>query len=162
MGFYLLLKTSGKTLSNKHSLKLLDSAKKSATDLIKTTSKLATLKIAEVTGDLIGNKTADKITNTSKASSQNSWKTAKREAENIELNIEIPKEICIAPEKRQQILGELRLIEYINKMGHHKIINLLDYQTTQPSKFGTKNWVKINNQSNGIYETVKLNLNLEC
>ena len=110
MGFYLLPKTSGKTLSNKYSLKLLDSAKKSATDLIKTASKLATLKIDEVTGDLIGNKTADKITNTSKASSQNSWKTAKREAENIELNIEIPKEICIAPEKRQQILGELRLI----------------------------------------------------
>ena len=37
-------------------------------------------------------------------------------------------------------------------MGHHKIINLLDYQTTPPSKFGTKNWVEINNQSNGIYE----------
>ena len=47
-------------MSNKYSQKLLDSAKKSTTDPIKTTSKRAIPKTAEATGDLIGNKIADK------------------------------------------------------------------------------------------------------
>ena len=38
----------------------------SATDATKTTSKRAIQKTAEATGDLIGNKIADKITSTSK------------------------------------------------------------------------------------------------
>ena len=46
--------------------KLLDSAKTSTIDAIKTTSKKATQKTAETTGDLIGNKIADKITSVSK------------------------------------------------------------------------------------------------
>ena len=52
----------GKNLSNKYSKKLLDSAKKSATDAIKTASKRAIQKTEEATGDLTGNKIADKIT----------------------------------------------------------------------------------------------------
>ena len=55
-----------KKLSNKYSHKRLDSAKKSTTDAIKTASKRAIQKIAEATGDLIGNKTADRITSVSK------------------------------------------------------------------------------------------------
>ena len=51
----------GKSLSNKYGQKLLDSAKKSTTDAIKTASR-AIQKTAEATGDLIGNKIADKIT----------------------------------------------------------------------------------------------------
>ena len=51
-----------KSLSNKYSQKLLDSAKKSTTDAIKTASKRAIQKTAEATGDLIGNKITDKIT----------------------------------------------------------------------------------------------------
>ena len=46
----------GKSLSNKYGQKLLDSAKKSTTDAIKTASKIAIQKTAEATGDLIGNK----------------------------------------------------------------------------------------------------------
>ena len=46
--------------------KLLDQAKKLATDALKTSSKRVIQKIAEVTGDLIGNKIADKITKVSK------------------------------------------------------------------------------------------------
>ena len=42
--------------------KLLDSTKKSATDAIKTASKRAIQKTTEATGDLIGNKIADKTT----------------------------------------------------------------------------------------------------
>ena len=45
-----------KNMSNKYSQKLVDTAKKSATDAIKTTSKSAIQKAAEATGDLIGNK----------------------------------------------------------------------------------------------------------
>ena len=46
-------------MSYKSSQKLLDSAKKSTIDAIKTASKRAIEKIAEVTGDLIGNKITD-------------------------------------------------------------------------------------------------------
>ena len=49
-------------MSNRYSQKLLGSAKKSTTDAIKTASKRAIQKNAQATGDLIGNKTADKIT----------------------------------------------------------------------------------------------------
>ena len=55
-------------LSNKYSQKLLDTAEKSTTDAIKTISKRAIQKTAEATGDLIGNKIADKITSDSKKS----------------------------------------------------------------------------------------------
>ena len=55
-----------KNMSNKYGQKLLDSVKKSTTDAIKTTSKRANPKTSEATGDLIGNKTADKTTSLSK------------------------------------------------------------------------------------------------
>ena len=65
-GFLSFAKNMGKSLSNKYGQKLLDSAKKSTTDAIKTASKRAIQKTAEVTGDLIGNKFADKITSVPK------------------------------------------------------------------------------------------------
>ena len=55
-------KNLGKSLSNKYGQKPLDSAKKSTAAAIKTASKRAIQKTAEATGDLIGNKTDDKIT----------------------------------------------------------------------------------------------------
>ena len=63
----------GKHLSNKYGQKLLDSAKKSTTDAIKTTSKRTIQKTAEATGDLIGNKIADKITSVSKKNLQKNY-----------------------------------------------------------------------------------------
>ena len=71
MDFYPLLKIWVKSLSNKYGQKLLDSAKKSTTDAIKTASKRAIEKTTEATGDLIGNKIADKITSFSKKSNNN-------------------------------------------------------------------------------------------
>ena len=65
-GFLSFAKNMGKSLSNQYGEKLLDSDKKSTTDAIKTTSKRAIQKPAEATGDLIGNKTADKITSVTK------------------------------------------------------------------------------------------------
>ena len=96
----------GKGLSNKCSQKLLHSAKKSTTDAIKTASKRAIQKIAEATGDLIGNKIADKITSVSKKSAialQNN-----ETEEDVERAT--PKKRYISPEERQQIIDELSLV----------------------------------------------------
>ena len=54
-----------KNMSNKYSQKLANTAKKSTTDAIKTASKRAIKKTAEGSGDLVGNKIADKIRATS-------------------------------------------------------------------------------------------------
>ena len=69
-GFLSFAKNMGKSLSNKYGQKLLDSAKISTTNAIKTESKRAIQKRAEATGDLIGNKIADKITSISKQSTK--------------------------------------------------------------------------------------------
>ena len=58
-------------LSSEYSQKLLNHAKKSATDAVKTTSKKAIKKTAEAPGDLIGNKIVDKTIRVSKTSPQN-------------------------------------------------------------------------------------------
>ena len=91
---------------NKYSQKLLDSAKKSTTDAIKTASKRTIQKTAEATSDLIGNKIADKITSVPKKSN--------KELQNNETKVEVqratPKKRYISPEERQQIIDELRLV----------------------------------------------------
>ena len=69
-GFLSFAKHMGTCLSYKFSEKLLDTAKRSTTDAIKTASKRAIQKTSEATGDLIGNKIADKITNICKKSSR--------------------------------------------------------------------------------------------
>ena len=68
-GFLSFAKNMGKSLSNKYGQKLLHNAKNFTTDAIKTASKRAIQKAAEVTGDMIGNKNADKITSVSKKKS---------------------------------------------------------------------------------------------
>ena len=88
----------GKRLSNKYGQKLLDSAKKSTTDAIKTASKRAIQKIAEATGDLIGNKIADKIRSVSKkiATELHSKELTNN---NEDVEIAIPKKRYISPEE---------------------------------------------------------------
>ena len=63
-------KSISKNLCGKYSHKPLDSAKKSATDALKTSSTRAIQKITKATGDLIGNKIANKIIKVSKTSQQ--------------------------------------------------------------------------------------------
>ena len=70
MDFYLFAKNMGERLSNKFGQKLLDTAKKSTTDAVKTASDRAIQKTVEATGDLIGNKIADKIRSVSKKSAK--------------------------------------------------------------------------------------------
>ena len=82
--------------------KLVDTAKKSATDAIKTTSKRAIQKTSEATGDLVGNKIADKITSVSKKST----KKLPTIDEDVELTTH---KRYISPEERQQIIDELSL-----------------------------------------------------
>ena len=61
-GFLSFPKNIGKNLSNKYGQKLVDTAEKSATDALKPSNERAIQKTAEATGDLVGNKIADKIT----------------------------------------------------------------------------------------------------
>ena len=68
-GFLSFDKNMGKRLSNKYGQKLLDSAKKSTIDAIKTASKRAIQKTAETTSNLIGKKIADKLRSVSKKKS---------------------------------------------------------------------------------------------
>ena len=55
-----------RSMRNKYGKKLVDTA----TDAIKTSSKRVIQKAAEATGDLVGNKIADKITSVSKKSTK--------------------------------------------------------------------------------------------
>ena len=108
-GFLSFPKSMGKNLSNKYGQKLLNSAKKSTTDAIKTASKRKIQKTAEATGDLIGNKIADKITSVSRK------KFAKELPNNDETKEEdgkvtTHKIIYISPEERQQIINKFRLV----------------------------------------------------
>ena len=64
--FLSFAKNMDTNLSNKYDQKLIDSAKKSTMDVIKTASKRAIQKTAEATGDFNGNKIVDKITSFSK------------------------------------------------------------------------------------------------
>ena len=106
-GLLSFAKIIGKNISNKYSQKLVNSAKKSATDGIKTSSKRAIQTTAEGAGDLIGNKIADKITSVSKKSPKD---LHSKELSSNESNNKILKERYISPQERQQIIDELRLI----------------------------------------------------
>ena len=105
-GFLSFAKNMGKNLSNKYCQELLDSAKKSTTDPIKIASKRAIQKTAEATGDLIGNKIADKITITSEESTK---ELPNNEAE-VDLERATPKKRHISLEERQPIIEELSLV----------------------------------------------------
>ena len=68
-------------------------------------SKRAIQKTAEVTGDLIGNKIADKITSVSKKKSNNN-----NNNDDDDVKLATHKKRYISPEERQQIIDELRLV----------------------------------------------------
>ena len=104
-GFLSFVKNIGKNLSNKYSQKLVDTAKTFTTDAIKTASKRA-IKTAEATGDLIGNKIADKITSISKKP----VKELHNNDETEDVEITTNKKRYISPKERQQIIDELRLL----------------------------------------------------
>ena len=106
-GFLSFAKNMGKNSSNKYGQKLLDNAKKSTTDAIKSASKRAIQKAEEGNGDLIGNKIADKITSVSK---KKSTKELPNDETEVDIEIAIPKKRYISPEERKQIIEESRLV----------------------------------------------------
>ena len=83
-----------KNLDNKYGKKLMNTATKTGMDAAKIASKSVIQKTAEGTGDIIGNKIADTITSIGKPKEEPKEK---------------PEEIYIPPEKRQQIIDDLRL-----------------------------------------------------
>ena len=90
-----------KSLNGKCSQKLLDQAKKIATDALKTISKKEKFKEKTVaTGDLIGNKIANEITKALRTPPQNSLGTAANETESIGLHRKISKYIYISRKKQ--------------------------------------------------------------
>ena len=93
-GFLLFAKNFG----NKYGKKLMDTTTKTGIDAARTTSKRIVQKTAEATGDLIGNKIDDKITSIDKPKEKEKTKE-KKEIE----------ETYIPPEKRKQIIDDLRL-----------------------------------------------------
>ena len=96
-----------RSMSNKYVKKLADTAKKSAIDEIKTPFKRAIQEPSEATGNLIGNKIADKITSVSKKKSNNKNND---DDDNDHVKLTTHKKRFIPPEKRQQISVELRLV----------------------------------------------------
>ena len=94
-------KNISKNLRGKYSQKFLDHAKKSAIDALKITSKIIIPKTAEATGDLIGNKIANRITKVSRRLPQNNSETMTNKHD---------KERYMLPEEKQNIIDDLRLI----------------------------------------------------
>ena len=116
-GFLFFAKNLGESLSNKYGQKVLDSAKKIYNRCNKNSIKKAIQKTAEATGDLIGNKFADKIISLS--TELHSKKNSTTELHSKELPNDETKEDTekpahkkryISPEERQKIFNELRLV----------------------------------------------------
>ena len=104
-GFLPFAKNMGTALINKDGQKVLDTAKKSTMNAIKTVSKRAIRKTVEATG-LIGNKITDKIRRVSKKST----KDLPNDETDADAEKATPKKRYISPEERQQIIDELRLV----------------------------------------------------
>ena len=102
----------------------MDTATKTGIDAAKIVSKQVVKKNAEATGDLIRNTIANEITSLGK--------TKSKEKEDKRQDIYIP------PEKRQQIIDDLRLFWYHIKMEYQKITNLLGTTPDEVPRFITK------------------------
>ena len=98
-------KNMSKNLSGRYSKKLLDHAKKSATDTLKTSSKRVIQKATEATSHLIDIRITDKIKKVSKTLTHNNSETLTNGHDK-----EIPKERYIFPEERQKIIDNFTLI----------------------------------------------------
>ena len=86
-------------MSNKYGRKLLDKSIDVGKDFAKTAGKKALHKSAEATGEMIGNKVADIITKKPRNKMQ-------KEDDRI---MEETQELVIPPEKREQIIRDLKL-----------------------------------------------------
>ena len=90
---------SMKSMKKKYGKKILNNSISAGKDFAKIAGKKVLTKSAEATGDLIGNKTADRITKSTRNKAQ-------KEEDRI---MEETQEILIPPEKREQIIKDLKL-----------------------------------------------------
>ena len=86
-------------MSNKYGRKILDKSMDAGKDFAKIAGKKVLHKSAEATGEMIGNKIADRITRSSRNEAQ-------KEGDRI---MEESQELIIPPEKRKQIIRDLKL-----------------------------------------------------
>ena len=89
----------GKSMKKEYGKKILDNSLSAGKDFAKIAGKKVLTKSEEATGDLIGNKIADRITKSSRNKEQ-------KEDDRI---IEETQELIIPPEKREQIINDLKL-----------------------------------------------------
>ena len=89
----------GKSMKKKYGKKILDNSLSAGKDFAKIAGKKVLTKSAEATGDLIGNKIADRITKSAKNKEQ-------KEDDRI---MEETQEVMIPPEKTKQIIRDLKL-----------------------------------------------------
>ena len=90
---------AGKSMKKKYGKKILDNSISAGKDFAKIAGKKVLTKGAEATGDLIGNKIADRITKSSRNKDQ-------KEDDRI---MEETQELIIPPEKREQTIKDLKL-----------------------------------------------------
>ena len=83
----------------KYGKKILDNSLSAGKEFAKIAGKKVLTKSAQVTGDLIGNKISDKITK----------RTRNKEQKEDYRIMEETQEIIIPPEKREQIIRDLKL-----------------------------------------------------
>ena len=140
-----------KKMSNKYGRKILDKSVDAGKDFAKLAGKKVLHKSAEATGEMIGNKIADRIT-------KSSINKAQKEDDRI---MEETQELIIPPEKREQIIRDLKLFSlYLKstcvcntyKMEYDKINNLLSSESENLSKFVTIEYVRVNSLSNTYNE----------
>ena len=99
-----------RNFGDKYGKKLTDTAIKTGKDFAAIAGKKIVHKSAEATGDLIGNKIADKISSMGRSKKLGSAVKPRRKKEKDETNImEETQEIYIPPEKRKQIIKDLKL-----------------------------------------------------
>ena len=126
----------------------MDGATKTSKDFAKIAGKKIIHKSPEATGDLVGNKIAEKITSMGKPRSKK---------EKDETNImEETQEIYIPPEKRKQIIKRLEIIlDPLIKMELNQINNLLGPAHDKVPRFITKKWIEVQSQSGNTYNMSK-------
>ena len=89
----------GKSMKNKHGKKILDNSLSDGKDFAKIAGKKVLTKSTEATGDFISNKIADRITKSARNKEQKEDDRIMKETQ----------EIIIPPEKREQIIRDLKL-----------------------------------------------------
>ena len=89
----------GESMKKKYGKKILDNRLSAGKDFSKIAGKKVLTKSAEATGDLIGNKIADRITKSTRNKDQ-------KEDDRI---MEETQQLIIPPEKREQITKDLKL-----------------------------------------------------